>query len=220
MPITIQSKRLFFVRAAFGLSSTFCLFLSFKYGQIGKSMLIFECSAIWTLIYGYFMYKNKAHIYSIWSIPIAFLGIYFILQPENGISMGDFYALLGSILNAGVYLSLKELRKNHNTGTTVLVSYSISGALISIPNIISFPSLSINITFLLIIMAIIDLAGQCLMTMGFKYSTAGIASLLMLSIVPLTTFSGLLFFNETFTVITWLGITTIFSALFVIGKWQ
>ncbi len=218
--LKVNSYPLFFLRVFFGISAMSCLFMSFKYGQIGKSMLIFECSTIWTLLYGYIYKKNIPHKYTFYAIPLAFFGIYLILQPSYGYNIGDIYAIAGSILNAGVYITLKELRNSHDTTTVVLISYLISSVIISVPNALNFPILDIQSFVLLILMCSIGFIGQCLMTLGFKFATAGISSLLMLSIIPLTTISGIIIFNETYTSIIWFGIFLISLSLFIIGKWQ
>ena len=169
-------------------------------------MLIFECATIWTLLYGYIVYKNKPHKYSILATPIAFIGIYLVLQPHHitQIQIGDLFALAGSILNAGVYISLKQLRNNHDTSTVVLVTYLCSAAIVAIPNVQSFPALTSTTLIGLIIMCSVGFVGQLCMTLGFKFATAGVSSLLMLSVIPLTTLSGIIIFNETYNF--WFGL--------------
>ena len=58
------------------------------------------------------------------------------------------------------------------------------------------------------------------MVLGFKYATAGISSLFMISIIPLTTLSGILFFNEQYTSQMMAGILLVFGALTVISKYR
>lgn len=220
--IRIKSYKLFAVRIFFGVSAMTCLFLAFKYGDIGKSMLIFECATIWTLLYGYMVYKHKPHIYSLLAMPIAFIGIYLVLQIQNitVFQLGDMFALCGSLLNTGVYISLKNLRDNHDTTTIVLVTYFFSTIILLVPNIVSFPLLNGPSVLGLCIMCSIGFVGQCGMTLGFKFATAGVSSLLMLSIIPLTTLSGICIFNETYTSMVWVGMVLITMALLIISKWQ
>ena len=220
--VRIQSYRLFALRILFGISGMSCLFLSFKYGQIGKSMLIFECATIWTLLYGYFTYKNIPHHYSLMAIPFACLGIILVIQPDltSGVHIGDFFALLGSILNAGVYITLKQLRNNHDTSTVVLITYICSASIMAIPTIIQPPSLTTEIIIGLCIMCSIGFIGQLCMTTGFKYATAGISSLIMLSIIPFTTLSGILIFGESYNLSVWIGIGFILTSLGVISRFQ
>ncbi|MBE32898.1 hypothetical protein CL647_02040 [bacterium] len=221
-PIIIKSYSLFIFRIFFGISAMSCLFLSFKYGQIGKSMLIFECSTIWTLILSYIFYKNKPHYISLLTIPFVFIGLYLVLQPQSmtTFNQGDLFALLGSFFNTGVYITLKQLRYSHDTTTIVLICYFFSALIVSIPAIISPPMISLETIGYLILMCSVGFLGQLGMTLGFKFASAGICSLLMLSIVPLTTLSGILFFGESYQALVWLGLILIFSCLILISRWQ
>ena len=81
--VLIRSYRLFFIRIIFGVSGMTCLFLSFKYGDIAKSMLLFECAMLWTLLFDYFVFKIKPHPYSLMAIPVALIGMYLVLEPHN-----------------------------------------------------------------------------------------------------------------------------------------
>tara|TARA_Y100000591_G_scaffold331525_1_gene365731 strand:- start:1622 stop:2461 length:840 start_codon:yes stop_codon:yes gene_type:complete len=220
--LIIKSYPLFFLRVFFGISAMSCLFLSFKYGSIGKSMLIFECSTIWTLLIGYYVYNNKPHPYSLWSIPFAFVGLFLILKPTGLLlfNLGDIFALIGSFFNTGVYITLKKLRNHHDSITIVLVAYFLSSIILIIPNSLNFPMIIPSHLYLLCIMCSIGLIGQMLMTYGFKFSSAGICSLLMLINVPLTTISGIVFFNESYTLSAIFGIILVFCSLITIARWQ
>ena len=98
------------MRVFFGVTAMTCLFLAFKYGQLAKSMLIFELSVIWTLLYGWWRYGNMPHKYSLMAIPFAFLGMFAVLQPTGlfAFQVGDLFAFIGSILNlACISLQIK-----------------------------------------------------------------------------------------------------------------
>ena len=210
------------LRVVFGVSAMTCLFLSFKYGQLAKSMLIFELSVIWTLLYGWLRFGNMPHKYSLMAIPLAFAGIIAVLQPTNFFSfqIGDGFAFLGSILNAGVYVTIKKLRNDHDTSTVVFVSYILSAIIMLVPNIIGLPTITGSLFIGLCVMCTIGFLGQMGMVLGFKYATAGISSLLMLSIIPFTALSGVLVFNEVLTLLSWVGIGLVLLALAIIGRWQ
>jgi drug/metabolite transporter (DMT)-like permease len=220
--IKIHNFPVFLCRIFFGVTGMTCLFLSFKYGDIGKSMLIFECATIWTLLYGYFMHKEIPHKYSLFAIPFAFLGLILILKPYPilTLQLGDAFAFLGSILNAGVYISLKKLRHQHDTETIVLVTYAISALIMLIPVLLHPPVITTLPIKGLILMCSIGFVGQLCMTLGFKFATAGVSSMFMLSIIPLTTLSGILLFNEIYTTVFWMGMGLVIASLIVIARWQ
>ena len=135
-------------------------------------------------------------------------------------SKGDLFAFLGSIFNAGVYISLKKLRDNHDTVTVVFWTYLLSFLIIVLPAAPSLAVLNPTTMGLLLIMCTIGFGGQMCMVLGFKYATAGISSLFMISIIPLTTLSGILFFNEQYTSQMMVGILLVFGALTVISKYR
>jgi len=220
--LKVTNWRLFFLRVSFGVSAMMCLFLAFKYSQLAKSLLIFELSVLWTLLYGWIRFGNKPHLFSLFSIPVAFAGILCVLQPTGVFSfqLGDGFAFLGSILNAGVYITLKQLRNDHDTSTVVLVTYVLSALILLIPNLMFIPLLSKTQLLGLCLMSSIGFVGQMGMTLGFKFATAGISSLLMLSIIPFTSLSGMLFFDESLNIIAWVGVGLVMVALSVIGRWQ
>ena len=89
-----------------------------------------------------------------------------------------------------------------------------------IPNLISIPQLNASLVVGLLLMSSVGFVGQMGMVLGFKYATAGISSLLMLSIIPFTAISGVLIFNETLNIMAWFGIGFVILALAIIGRWQ
>tara|TARA_A100001015_G_C14899021_1_gene675626 strand:- start:157 stop:996 length:840 start_codon:yes stop_codon:yes gene_type:complete len=210
------------MRVFFGVTAMTCLFLAFKYGQLAKSMLIFELSVIWTLMYGWLRYGNMPHRYSLMAIPLAFAGMVAVLQPTGffDFQIGDLFAFLGSILNAGVYVTIKKLRDDHDTSTVVLVSYILSALIMIVPNLIAAPTLNVNLLLGLCAMCTVGFFGQMGMVLGFKFATAGISSLLMLSIIPFTALSGVLIFAESLNLLAWIGIGCVLLALGIIGRWQ
>ena len=198
------------------------LFFAFKFGDIGKGTLIFELSIIWTLIVELVLFRKRPHRYSLFAIPIVFFGVILVINPINilSFSKGDIFALMGSIFNAGVYISLKKLREDHDTVTVVFWTYLLSFFIICIPAIYSMTQLAQLTILQLIIMCSIGFGGQMFMVLGFKYATAGISSVFMISIIPLTTLSGVLFFNEHYTVQMITGIILVFGALTAISKYR
>ncbi|MDC0036676.1 DMT family transporter [bacterium] len=218
----VKHYGLFALRIGCGVSAMTSLFYAFKYADIGTTMLIFESSAIWTLLLGYFLFKNRPHAYSLMAIPLAVVGMVLVVKPHavGGIGLGHGFALLGSLFNAGVYISLKQLRHHYDTSTIVWVTYCISALILAGPAAWTLPELTTSLVGGLMLMCSVGFLGQLCMTMGFKFATAGISSLLMLSIIPLTTLSGMIVFNESHDIGVWMGMGAMVIALGVIGRWQ
>ncbi len=221
-PIRVTSKGLFAIRISCGISAMMCLFYGLKWGDIATCMVLFECSAIWVLMWGAIMERQWPHRYSMLAIPLTFLGVVFILQPTGAVAfqLGEWCALIGSFLNAGVYISLKKLRDRHDTITIVLVAYTVSVLILAIPNGVMLPSLSWPVIGGICAMSLIGFGGQIGMTMGFKFAQAGISSVLMLSIIPFTTLSGIVLFSERLNMLAWAGLGMTLLGLAVIGRYQ
>ena len=221
-PLPMRSWPLLGFRVLCGISAMSSLFFAFKYGDIAKSTLIFELSIVWTVIIEAILFKKRLHAYSLASLPVAFIGLMLVLDVTSfsQIQVGDAFALLGSFFNAGVYLSLKKLRDQYNTVTVVFWTYLLSSLIILVPASSALLSLKGPTLIGLLTMCAVGFVGQMLMTLGFKYSSASVSSLFMMSIVPFTAISGAVFFNEVFTQITILGMAMVVVSLLVVARWR
>jgi drug/metabolite transporter (DMT)-like permease len=180
-------------------------------------------------LYDAIVEKKYPSRWSVLGIFGAFLGIILIINPthfspENHVGrsvfIGDAFALAGSIFNAGVYITLKKLRDSYDTVTVVFWSYAISATILVLPATPFMFTLSAKTIGLLCVMASLGLIGQTLTTLGFKFSSASLSAIFMLSIVPLTTASGILFFNEAYYLNTLLGMGLVTISLVVIAKFR
>jgi len=218
-PMAMASWRLMAVRVACGILAMSALFSAFKYGDISKSTLIFELSIIWTLVIDAWRAKQLPNAWTLGAIALAMVGMGLMVNPAHLITFysGDAYALLGSFFNAGVYLTLKQLRDVYSTVTVVFWAYAASALVMLGPALPHLPALDRPTIGLLVVMCSLGLVGQLLITLGFKHAPASVSAMFMLSIVPLTTASGMLFFNEVHTWPTIVGMVMVTSALFVIA---
>ena len=107
--IKIHDWPLLWFRAICGVGAMSSLFFAYKYGDIAKSTLLFETSILWTVIFEALVLKKPLHRYSILALPLAFMGLVLVLDVTSfgGLQKSDAFALIGSIFNAGVFLSLK-----------------------------------------------------------------------------------------------------------------
>jgi drug/metabolite transporter (DMT)-like permease len=216
--VNLKNPKMLFLRAFFGVTAMFCFFLALKNGDPGKSSLLFQLSILWTFIISVFIYKDKAHLFSKIAFPFCFIGLFLILSPISFTTFGwsEFYAILASFLNTGVILSLKELRKNHDSFTVVLYTYSFACLSVTIPSFLTtIPPLS-SLYLVIICMGLVGFIGQMLMTEGFHYSPAWLCSSLALIGTPMMYLFGILFFNEVITLTSLVGISIMLVSLSII----
>jgi len=217
-PFELHRPWLIVLRAFFGISGMACFFYALTYGEIGKTNLLFQLTIVWTFLISTFMLKEKAHIYSKIALPASFFGLYIVLSPGDNFSLQltDLFAIIGSLCNTGVILTIKELRKDHNSLSIVIVNYSLSSLVVSWPAFSTPFSLSLSLASLVLLMGVAGISGQLLMTEGFKYTPAWLSSALALAGIPLLYVSGILFFNEVVTLSSFIGISILVVSLSVL----
>lgn len=222
-PIKIHNWRLIAMRTGFGVSAMLCYFFAVQLGNVGQATLIFQSSTIWTYILAAFILKEFPSVQTKWSIPIAFIGLFLVINPSfsEPLTAAAGLALLGSILNAGVSLSLKKLRDNHDAQSIMITNYTLSSIILSGPALTTV-SLTNFVQYwpLLMLMGCIGFFGNWIMTIGFKYTSSGVASAILLLLVPMMYIVGVVFFDEVITTQALVGTTLVFSALIVIAKYQ
>ena len=210
------------LRIVFGLSAMYCLFNAFKLGALGQTMLIFECSTVWAFCLSVLIFKDKPTLYSIVAVPIAIFGMVLVIKPESGFSVtvANMMALMGSLLNAGVYLTLKQLRHTNTTSVIVFWTYLVASIVILITLFTNQVTLDVSFLNPLVLMAVVGLIGQLLMTGGFKFSPAGVSSMVMTSSIPMMYVSGILFFQEQLTFYGVIGSCLIIGSILVISIYR
>lgn len=222
-PIKIHSWSLMAMRTGFGVSAMLCYFFAVQLGDVGQSTLIFQSSTIWTYILAAFFLKEFPSVQTKWSVPIAFVGLFLVIDPSfsSPITLPVGLAILGSILNAGVSLSLKKLRDNHDSQSIMISNYTLSSIILAGPAMqtLSFPTF-LHYWPLLLLMGCAGFLGNWIMTIGFKYTSSGVASAVLLLLVPMMYLVGIVFFNEVLSTQAIIGTILVFASLVVIAKYQ
>jgi drug/metabolite transporter (DMT)-like permease len=218
----IHNKPMLIARTSFGISAMFLYFLALTNTDIAKATLIFNCSTIWAIILSMLIFKDTPSIQTKWAVPVAFIGLYLVLQPQNliFISIGDAYALAASLFNAGVVLSLKSLRKTNSTQNVIFFNYALSTLVVLIPTTTHWVSPTTLQWVLLCTIGAVGMVGQVCMTEGYKFAPASIAGSVSLIAVPLMTLSGWLFFGQVLDTVSMIGVGLVFLCLVVITKFR
>jgi len=209
------------MRASCGLLAMSCLYIGLKQSDIGPVSLMFNFSIIWTFILAFFIFNDRPHRYSLFSLGLAFLGLSLVFYPLNlTLTKGIFFAFLGSLFATGVILSLKSLRSTHDSLTIVLFFQFFACVVYVFPAQLSFSLLDSPFLLLLIATGIISFSAQSLLTTGYKYTTASVASALGLAQIPLMYLSGYLFFDQHITLINMLGVSLVLFSLIIISLYR
>ena len=210
-------------RIVFGFIAMYGYFLGLQYSDPGKVSLLFQLSIVWSIILAKLIFKEEPSRMTKGAVVTAFIGLYLVVQPQNMIyiNFGDAAALVASVFLAGVVLTLKELRRTQGTFSIIMWTYA-SAALIAVVfggTTFTLPASTLHWSYFLG-MGAVGLIGQVLMTYGYKFTSASIASSLGLATVPMMYVSGILFFGETVSVSAIFGILIVMTSLFFITRYQ
>jgi len=225
----VHSWKKMWVRTFFGVFSMFFYFLALKYGDAGKATLIFQCSTIWVYVFERLFWGISPSIQTKLMVPIAMIGTLLVIQPAGLLAWhpADVLAIIASIFNAGVFLSLKSLRNDHSSISIVVANQTLSALVVIVFNLMTLPTLSTQVIAptpsLLIAIAglsITGFLGNIAMTAGFKFTSATVSANLLLLVVPLMYLAGILFFNETVNSLSIVGGILTLVSLVIISKYR
>lgn len=216
-----------FIRTVVGMLSMLFYFLALKYGDAGRCSLIFQSSIIWVYIFDRVVYKEIPSIQTKCMIPVALIGLWCVIQPKGliGFQAADILALLGSVFNAGVYITVKYLRKSHNAISIVAANQSLSALVMLIICVATAPTITHAVitpvqAAIAVLLMVGGTVGNFLMTTGFKFTSATVGANITLSIVPMMFIVGAIFFGESLNILSWVGVSMVLTSLLVISKYQ
>jgi len=207
------------IRTLFGFCAMTCLFLGFKYGDPGQVTLLFYCSIIWATVAAYFILNELPQKQTMLGLVLALLGLFLILRPDqSGISLGSIYAMLGSLFNVGVILTLKKCRQYFDAELIVLVFCVISFC-ISVP-LAKINTLGVGSLKWMALIGAVSMCAQFFFTKGYKYCIASVSSSMGVVSIPLMYISGFFFFNEHIAMSGVAGILIVMVSIVLIARYQ
>ena len=215
--LKVPNKKLLFLRSLFAMLGMTCYFIALGLSDLGKISLIFHLSVVWSALLAVPIFKESLSKTAWLCLPVIMIGTALVLDVQEGLdfSKAEILALLGSFFNAGVFVSLKKLRNDHNTFSIILVTYSF-GSLCMLPFMPSMPSaIFIDQLPLITMMAFAGLLGQWLITFGFKYGKVSINTPITITVIPLLYLVGIVFFKEDITLNQVLGLLLCLGGLTV-----
>lgn len=215
--LKVPNKTLLFLRALFAVLGMGCYFIALQLSDLGKISLIFHLSIVWAALLAIPIFKESLSKTAWLCLPVIILGTALVLDIQHGlvINKAEILALVGSLFNAGVFISLKKLRDDHNTFSIVLVTYSF-GSLCMLPFMPSLPAnLLVEHFPIITTMALVGLLGQWLMTYGFKFGKVSINTPITITVIPLLYLVGIIFFQEQITASQVFGVILCLSGLTV-----
>lgn len=207
-------RLLLILRGVFGLTSMGLFFLSLKYIEMGTSVALRYVAPIFATVFALFFLKEKIKIFQWLCFILAFTGVIFLKGFDTEIKFeGVLFALLSAVFAGLVYITIRKIgNKDH---PIVVVNYfmfisMIFGGLMMIRYWIT-PTLNQLLTFMCL--GVFGYFAQLFMTKALQIGeTNQVAPLKYLEVI-FTMIVGLVWFNESYSLLSVFGVLLIIIGL-------
>ncbi len=202
-----------FMRASFGVCAMGCLYYAWGHLPLAQSALLKQTSPFFIPLIAFLWLNEKLDKIVFVAIFVGFCGVYFILNPTAGtINYVVLIALLGAVLGAFAKVTIRKL--GHTENSKLIVFYfSFFATLLSIvPAYLSWQTVGLNTLLWLMMLAITSTIAQLLLSKAYRLAKAGFLAPFTYSSVFYAAILGWIFFAESVSTETILGILLICSA--------
>ncbi len=195
-------------------------FLAIQFLTIASAVLLLYSSSIWIVIFSYFILKEKISKRTIFALIIAFLGVIFIVSPQNLFlreSLIGSLAGLGAGIGMGLVYTLSKTFKKYDK-----VSLTFWQNLIAIPFVlpllfIDFPKFSLFDTGIIILLGSVFTAIPFILIFsGFGKINAQKGSIIIMLDIVFSVIFAWIIFKEVPTFLAVVGGILIMVATYII----
>ncbi len=171
--IKIIKTRLLFGRALGNAMAVYCFFKGVDLTSVVQANILNMTYPLFVAVFSWIFLKEQRDFIAIIIVIIAFLGILLILSPGGmSYNLNSLWALASGISAAVAIIYLNLLRQEHDIYTVLIFMFGIGGFVLFC---LFFDKISIpgekELPYILWCSAL-AIAGQFLITIGFKYVTA------------------------------------------------
>lgn len=214
IPMQGNQKILLITRGLVGVTSMIFFFLALKYLPIGSAVSMRYIGPIFAAIFALFILKEHIKPIQWLFFGIAFSGVVVLkgFDPEISI-LGLLYILISAVFSGMVYVLLRKIgEKDH---PVVVVNYfmiiaTLVGGILSINSWVQPTGYE---WLMLGSLGVFGYIGQLNMTKAFQYAEANIVAPMKYIEVIFTMLIGVLWFDDTYTLYSVLGIVLIITGL-------
>lgn len=224
---------LLFFRGFIGFVAVLAFFYNIAHISLSDAMIYSKTSPIFTAIFAYLLLQEKLSIKAWMAIVIGFIGIVFVIQPNNlGFTKYDLLGIFSGVGAALAYTAVRELQSYYDTRAIVL-SFMLTGTIGPIILFIVSPYFSIKeldfifaefvmphgiVWFYVIAMGVFATISQLLMTKAYGETKAGIVGAVSYTNILFAILVGVMLGDDLPTLIGLLGIVLIIFAGIMVAK--
>lgn len=211
-----NNKKLLLTRAVLGVLSLTLFFQSLYYLKVGLAVSLRYVSPIFALLFASMILKERIRTPQVFFIVLSFIGVLIIKNFGGEVnSLGLLYVLLSAFFLGLIFVVIRKIGPTEHPMVIInyfMVATFIFGGFMSIfhwrnPNLLEW------ILFLSI--GILGFLGQFFMTKAFQHSETNLIAPLKYMEVVFSILFGFLFFGDSYTHLTLLGVGLILTGLIV-----
>jgi drug/metabolite transporter (DMT)-like permease len=219
VPLKPHNKQYVGLRSIFNVGAAIFLFLAAQYSSVTKSNMLNMTYPIFVFLMAPYINNEKIPVYHYLFLVVGMAGIYCILTPDlsefypGNINKGDIYGLLSGLLAGFAIAYLREARK-HDSTPVILFYHMGIGTLITL--VLSIPGFTLprgEVLVPVILCVITSVAGQVLITAGYRSINAAPGALISCSRILIATLLGVGIFSDRLTLQVLFGGTLITVSL-------
>lgn len=193
--------------------AVFCFYMAVDHTTVAEANILNMTYPVFVAVFSWIFLHQQRDKVALFMVALAFAGIWLILSPEMiDLKIKNLWGLASGICASFAMLYLNVSRRIHDTNTVLFFMFGL-GALIMLvffhrhffwPNRIAFNYLTMC--------ALSGVAGQFLLTIGFRYVTAVEGSIISsMRIFLAAVFGPFLVSEPSLTLAGWIGALLLFS---------
>tara|TARA_R110000822_G_scaffold145876_1_gene284798 strand:+ start:7519 stop:8388 length:870 start_codon:yes stop_codon:yes gene_type:complete len=214
IPIFGIKRRLMLLRAVLGLTAMSLFFFSLKYLNVGTAVSLRYIAPIFAAVFAVFLLREKLKNIQWLFFLTAFAGVLVLKGFDGNINtIGLTLILTASVFSGMVYVVIRKIGVSDHPA--VVVNYfmfvgTVIGGLLAIT--VWVRPIGYEWMFLLLL-GVFGFMGQIYMTKAFQIAKTNLVAPLKYIEVIFTISIGVLWFNESYTIYSFIGLFMIISAL-------
>ena len=161
-----------FGRALTSILAVFCSYKAVELTTLAQGSILNMTFPIFIGIFSWFVFKEQREFLALIMTFVAFCGIFLVLNPGNfQIEWNSLWGLISGIIAAVSLILLNAARQHNDTDTVMFVVFGVGTLLLYLvfQEVFHLPN-QVEL-FYLLLGATMAIAGQYLLTMGFRYVT-------------------------------------------------
>jgi len=201
------------LRGLIGTFTFLCLVKSIAMIPLSNAMVLFYTFPLFAVLFSFVILKESLTRVEGVLIGVGLMGVFILINPSSHcLGMGHVYGLLGGVFAGLTMVFIRKVRKT-NGPLIIYFYFCMVGGVVSFPLFIAdFTLPGLELSTLLIVLAVILLIGQLFMNQGFKFCKASEGSVILMSEVVFTGVAGVLIFHDT------LGLTFFIGSCLIVGS--